>query len=112
MLYDAVKKELADLGKEDQAKPAYFNSQFESNLSQLSLLKTENSTAIVRFNPGYFNPSKPRTAIQLLVVKLGFASYDYNEPILEVSNRYSNNQVQLYNFFSKFDFSKFRSLFD
>ncbi len=112
MLYDAAKKELDDLPQEDRAKAAYFNSQFEDNLSQLSLIKTPGTTAIVRFNPAYFNPSKPRTAVQLLVIKLGFFAYVYDEPILQISDRYSNNQVQLYNFFSHFDFSVFRRLFD
>lgn len=110
MVYNDIKKELKDLPPEDQNKPAYYNSEFTGKLSQLSLEKTPGTTAIVKLNPAYFDVSKPRTAFQLLVIELGFAAYDYTEPILKNDERYGNNQVQLYNFFSKFDFSRFQTL--
>lgn len=112
LIYDDVKKERDSLSLEDLNKPAFFNNHFEKNLSQLSFEKTINSTAIVRYNPDYYDRSKPRTAIQLLVLELGFHSYIYDEPILEISLRNGNNEVQLYNFFSHFDFSQFQNLFD
>jgi len=112
MLVDNIQKELKNLQSEDQNKPAYFASQFGENLSNLSLSKGEGNSAIVKLNPDYFDKSKQRTAIQLLVVKVGFHSYIYDEPILKIDERNSNNQVQLYDFFAHFDFKRFQGLLD
>jgi hypothetical protein len=64
MMAGKVKEGMAALSPEELGKPAY-----QGGLGASPTPYEENAPPLVKLNPNYFDKSKPRTAIQLIIVE-------------------------------------------
>lgn len=71
MVIDALKSEIAAIPPEMMGLPAYINGNTERPLTQICSLEEDSTAApLYRINPEYFNPSLPRTSVQLITISI------------------------------------------
>jgi hypothetical protein len=107
---DELENEYKSLSSDEKQNPAIV-AQNEKNLSRLVKDK-QIGRALVKFNPEYFDQSKSRTALQLIVTHWVWGiPYTYNHP-LEINNDTPTNQVRLYELFKSLDYQKLIELLE
>ena len=67
---DAFKKEIADIPAEWMSQPAYTNGNATRPLTGICSMEEDSTSALYKINPNYFNPSLPRTAVQLITISI------------------------------------------
>lgn len=70
MTVDALKNEIAAIPPEIMNQPAYINGNTQRPLTQICSMEEDSTTALYKINPNYFDPSLPRTAVQLITVSI------------------------------------------
>jgi hypothetical protein len=71
MVIDALKSEIAAIPPEMMGLPAYINGNTERPLTQICSLEEDSTAApLYRINPEYFDPSLPRTSVQLITISI------------------------------------------
>jgi hypothetical protein len=98
---DAIKKEKAAFSSEELGKPAHFKN---SNISQIGL--DENEGIYMRFNPEYFDKTRPRTDIQLITL------YTATEAYQNFESSPSFSYKKQYQFVKALDVNMLKSLLD
>lgn len=67
---DAFKKEIADIPSELMSQNAYTNGNPLRPLTGICTMEEDSTSAIYKINPNYFDPSLPRTAVQLITISI------------------------------------------
>ena len=67
---DAFKKEIADIPSELMSQYAYTNGNTIRPLTGICTMEEDSTSAIYKINPSYFDPSLPRTAVQLITISI------------------------------------------
>jgi len=76
MVMDALKSEIAAIPPEMMMMPAYINGNSERPLTGICTMEEDSKSALYKINPNYFDPSLPRTSVQLLTITIeGHADY-------------------------------------
>lgn len=70
MVMDALKSEIASIPPEMMNMPAYINGNTERPLTQICTMAEDSTAALYKLNPNYFDPSLPRTAVQLITISI------------------------------------------
>jgi len=67
---DALKSEIASIPPEMMNMPAYINGNTERPLTQICSMTEDSTSALYKLNPDYFDPSLPRTHVQLITITI------------------------------------------
>jgi hypothetical protein len=70
MVMDALKSEIASIPPEMMDMPAYINGNTDRPLTQICSMAEDSTLALYKLNPGYFDPSLPRTQVQLITITI------------------------------------------
>jgi hypothetical protein len=71
MVIDALKSEIAVIPPKLMGMPAYINGNTVRPLTQICSLEEDSTAAqLYRINPEYFDPSLPRTSVQLIIITI------------------------------------------
>lgn len=70
MVIDALKNEIAAIPPEMMLMPAYINGNTERPLTGICNMEEDSTSALYKLNPEYFDPSLPRTSVQLLTITI------------------------------------------
>jgi len=70
MVMDALKSEIASIPPEMMNMPAYINGNTDRPLTQICSMAEDSTSALYKFNPAYFDPSLPRTHVQLITITI------------------------------------------
>lgn len=70
MAMDALKDEIASVPPEMINMPAYINQNAGRPLTGICNMDVESASALYKFNPEYFDPSLPRTSVQLITITM------------------------------------------
>lgn len=105
VVLDLLRKELAALSTAERKQPAYTGAA--ETISHLVAKTDEGATPMVIFNPNYFDPALPRTAVQLVTVR-----YIYNNRPEEKPDpaTYGPDGIRTYEIRQQMDYNKLRKL--
>lgn len=70
MVMDALKDEIAAIPPEMIDLPAYVNGNAGRPLTGICNMDEESAFALYKLNPAYFDPSLPRTSVQLITITI------------------------------------------
>jgi hypothetical protein len=70
MVLDALKSEISAIPAEMMMMPAYINGINERPLTRICTMEEDSTSALYKINHGYFDPSLPRTAVQLITISI------------------------------------------
>jgi hypothetical protein len=70
MTIDALKSEIAAIPPEMMSQPSYINGNPERPLTGICSMEEDSTKALYKINPNYFDPSLPRTAVQLITISI------------------------------------------
>ena len=70
MAMDALKSEIAAIPPEMMMMPAYTNGNTERPLTGICSMQEDSTKALYKINPNYFDPSLPRTSVQLITITM------------------------------------------
>jgi hypothetical protein len=70
MVIDALKSEIASIPSDLMMKPAYTNGNPQRPLTGICTMEEDSTTALCKINPAYFDPSLPRTSVQLITISI------------------------------------------
>lgn len=70
MVMDALKSEIAAIPPEMMNMPAYINGNTDRSLTQICSMAEDSTSALYKLNPDYFDPSLPRTHVQLITITI------------------------------------------
>ena len=68
MVIDALKSEIAGIPADLMAMPAYTNGNPQRPLTGICTMEEDSTSALCKINPAYFDPSLPRTSVQLITI--------------------------------------------
>ena len=76
MVIDALKSEIDAIPPQMMMMPAYINGNSERPLTGICTKEEDSKSALYKINPNYFDPSLPRTSVQLITITMeGHADY-------------------------------------
>jgi hypothetical protein len=70
MVMDALKSEIGAIPPELMTQPAFLSSSSGRPLTSICGSDVESASALYKLNPGYFDPSLPRTHVQLITITM------------------------------------------
>lgn len=70
MAVDALKNEIAAIPAEMMSMPAYINGNNLRPLTGICTMEEDSTSALYKINPDYFDPSLPRTSVQLITITI------------------------------------------
>lgn len=70
MVIDALESEIASIPPEIMSMPAYVNGNMERPLTEICTMEEDSTWALYIFNPDYFDPTLPRTQVQLITISI------------------------------------------
>lgn len=70
MALDALKAEINAIPADILDQQAYLNGNPQRPLTQLCTMEEDSTTALCRINPDYFDPTLPRTTVQLITLSI------------------------------------------
>ena len=70
IIVDALKSEISAIPPEMMDMPAYVNGNTERPLTQICSMEEDSTSALYIFNPDYFDPTLPRTHVQLITISI------------------------------------------
>ncbi|HNW52387.1 MAG TPA: hypothetical protein PKH79_14995 [Prolixibacteraceae bacterium] len=102
-----IREEMATFSAEELNKPAY-----QSNKMGGSPEKIEGSQQLVKLNRAYFDPGKPRTAVQLIVLQCGNIGLQETGEFYFTDENSSYPTIKLAELLKSLRFSEFKKLLD
>jgi hypothetical protein len=70
MAMDALKSEISAVPADMMMMPAYINENTKRPLTGICAMEEDSARALYKLNPNYFDPSLPRTSVQLLTMTI------------------------------------------